>query len=221
MGLRGMSRLLGNKNIISALSASDIFDLRNHLYFKLRNIWPSLFDAEVGLSLTSTWSVGQISTAYGTTNAVFAATLTFPTSPTDGLIWETGGAGQGAWLGIRSSGTVLRLRGGDGASSKTTSTTDTAVLDITDFPKDGLTHILVWEFNRGTGTVRIFIDNVLKGTASASSGLFDTNQWSGGDLGAFLTTTATAITVGEVSTACNITNAGTGLRVYLSQLVNY
>ena len=35
-----MSRLLGNKNPISQNSASDIFDLRNQLYFKSQNNWP-------------------------------------------------------------------------------------------------------------------------------------------------------------------------------------
>lgn len=174
-------------------------------------------DRESGLTLTTTWPVGQISTAYGTVDTVFAATLIFPASPTDGLIWETGATGQGAWLGIRDSGTTLRLRGGDGAAAKTASDIDTAVLDITDFPKDGEAHTIVWDFTISTGTVRVFIDGVLKGTESATGGSFDTNNFAGVNIGTFLDT-AVAITVGEFSNPCNLTNAGTGLRVYVSQL---
>lgn len=206
----GITQVLGNQKNSGIWLLQSVF---NSLYIPTINL-------EAGLSLTDTWSVGQISTAYGTVNTVFAADLTFPVSPSDGLIWETGGTGQGAWLGIRDSGTTLRLRGGDGGTSKTSSTTDTAVLDLTDFPKDGQTHTIVWDFAISTGTVRVFIDGVLKGTASATGGSFDTNQFAGGDLGAFLETTTSGIVVGESSTPSNFTNVGTGLRVYTSQLVS-
>lgn len=179
------------------------------------------FNPELGLSLTTTYAAtSTVAALYRSTNTVFAATLTFPIFPSDGLIWEAGATGQGAWLGIRDSGTTLRLRGGDGAAAKTASDVDTAVLDITDFPKDDQTHTIVWDFKMSPATVRIFIDGVLKGSASTTGGTFDTNQFAGGDTGAYITS-STAVTAGESATASNFTEAGSGLRVYANQLVNY
>jgi hypothetical protein len=158
---------------------------------------------------------------YAGRSALFVADLVFPSSPSDGLIWETGGTGLGAWFGIRDSGVTMRLRGGDGASSKTASTVDTAVVDITDFPKDGLTHQVMWDFNDATGTARIFIDGILKGESSATRGSFDGGQYAGSNNMAYLQNSTTAVTVGETTTASNFIEAGTGLRYYDSQVAQF
>ena len=154
-----------------------------------------------------------ISPNYGGVDTTFVADVFFPASPTDGLIWETGATGQGAWIGIRDSGTTMRLRGGDGATAKTASDVDTAVVETTDFPKDNKFHQLVWEFEVATGTARIFIDGVLKGESSATGGSFDNGTFAGGGDGAYLTDT-NGVTAGEADTACNLSDGGGGLRVY-------
>lgn len=177
---------------------------------------------EEPFTLSRTNTAGTtISDNDGSVNTTYATTLTFPVSPTDGLIWETGATGTGAWCGIRDSGVTLRVRGGDGATSKTASTVDTAVVDITDFPKDGQSHVLMWDFEISTGTARIFIDGILKGESSATGGSFDNNLFAGPDDGAYLNNAGgVGVTAGESSTPCNFTEAGSGLRVYLSQLAS-
>lgn len=213
--------LIGKPNIPTISSASGVWGLREQLRAKRDSIWP-FPNLELGLTLSRTNTAsGTITDDDGTVDTVYAANLIFPVSPSDGLIWETGGTGQGAWLGIRDSSTTMRLRGGDGAASKTASDIDTAVLDITDFPKDGKEHVIIWDFKISTGTVRIFIDGNLRGTASATGGTFDTNQFAGVNDGAYITNSTTGVPVGESATASNFTEAGSGMRVYLSQLVNY
>jgi hypothetical protein len=213
----------GAVNGLAGVAVSYRRVVKNSGIWLLQSVYDTLsfFDPEASLSLTRTHSASStIADDYGTINTVFAATLIFPVSPSDGLIWETGGVGRGAWLGIRDSGTTLRLRGGDGAASKTASDIDTAVLDITDFPKDGFAHTIVWDFNISTGTARIFIDGKLKGSASATGGSFDADEFSGNADGAYITTSSTTVATGESATASNFTEAGNGLRVYENQLVS-
>lgn len=211
--------IIGKPNNPTLSSASGVWGLREQLRAKRDSVWP-FRNLESGLSLSRTNTAGAIAANDGTVDTVYAANLIFPVSPSDGLIWETGATGQGAWLGIRDSGTTMRLRGGDGAAAKTASDVDTAVLDITNFPKDNKEHVLIWDFEISTGTVRIFIDGNLYGTASATGGSFDNNYFAGPDDGAYITNSAT-VTAGETTTASNFTEAGSGMRVYLSQLVDY
>lgn len=173
---------------------------------------------EPDVTPTGTYSSGTVTDDnYGSFDAVFAADLTFPTTPTDGLIWETGATGGGAWVGIRDSGATLRCRGGDGSTAKTVSDADTAVVDITDFPKDGEVHELMWDFEISTGTARVFIDGILKGQSSATDGSFISNIFAGGAQGTYLTT-ASGVATGESLTACNFTDNGNGLRAYDNNL---
>lgn len=188
-----------------------------------------IVDKETGLSLTTTYAVGDtIAFGGGTSNVTFSADMIFPvyapnaippTGAAEGLIWEAGGSGIGSWLGFIDNGATLKFRAGDGAASYDVSGNDTAVLKITDFPKDGNSHTVTWDINPFTGTIRLWIDDVLKGTATATGGSLDSNSWSGGDAGAYLTATTSSVTVGETTAATNLTDSGGGLRRYSSQLV--
>lgn len=147
-------------------------------------------------------------------NTYFVCDLVFPVNPTDGLIWETGGSGQGAWIGIRDSGATLRLRGGDGGSAISVSGAGVALAETADFPKDGEVHQLAWDFQISTGRVRIFIDGVLKAEGFATDGAFESNRASGGAPACFLTGPSANVPVGESTTACNLTDSGSGLRYF-------
>lgn len=176
-------------------------------------------DTELGLLLDNTYAAGTLLVDdIAPYDVVYSADLVFPEAPIDGLIWEKGSTIAAGWLGIRDSGSTLRFRAGDGSLAKTASDATTAVLDITNFPKDGKKHRLTWEINRSTGTIRLWIDGYLKGTASNGNGEFITVEHSDLDAGSYLDT-ANAVCIGEALNATNFTEAGTGLREFLSELV--
>lgn len=205
--------------------------LTNYVYgnFKNSGIWSigsvldsqPVLDREASLTLTRTHTAsGTIAQDYGTQNTVFAATLVFPTSPTDGLIFETGGSGDsGTWLGIKSSGTKLVLRAGDSTVAVSSSTNSASYLEITNFPKDGQAHVMVWDYNISTATVRLYIDGRLAGSASATDGSWGLPEFSGNGDGAYLSNSSSNVPTGETTTKSNFTEAGPGLRVYENQLV--
>ena len=94
-------------------------------------------------------------------------------TPTDGVLWGFGGNGAGAFIGIRDSGTYLRLRAGNGANAyaggaSTSSDNGLALLDLqisnlTEY-FDGGQHELTWEIKiggtvaSGNGRVKLWID---------------------------------------------------------------
>ena len=150
-------------------------------------------------------------------------------TPTDGVLWELGGDGAGAWIGIRDSGTYLRLRAGTGANSyaggaSTASDNGLALLDlqISSLSQyfDGGQHELTWEIriggtvSAGNGRVRLFIDGNEVGQAqtpglnvglSESYGLLaGTNNggfgvWNGDSVPAGEPTAAWAYTTSDLS----------------------
>lgn len=149
----------------------------------------------------------------------FSCDLIFPVTPTDGLIWESGGGVVGAWIGIRDSGSTLRLRGGDGSVAISASGVDVALAETTDFPKDGLVHNLAWDFQISTGRARIFIDGVLKAEGFATNGAFKSGISSGSGVATFLSGPASNYPVGESPNACNLTESGAGLRHFENQQI--
>lgn len=220
----------------SSLALEEPVKIENFSYTEAKGIWTmrsvSQFpksnlqtaDVEKGLTLTRTVSSGSKDERnYMGFDSVFVTTLIFPRVPTDGLIWESGATGRGIWIGIRDSGTTLRLRAGDGGISVSGSNANTAVIDYTGFPKDGQSHVLAFDFDRIIpGTIRMFIDGVLVATGTTTGAdAFETGEYSGSDQGSYLTTAA-IVTVGESTSPCNLTDTGSGLRVYESQLItNY
>jgi len=159
------------------------------LYTFLKPDYTSEHINDIELSLgdpTSTFAAGTIlnSDIHRSNPVVFSCDVVFPVNPTDGILFEQGGTGIGAWVGLRDSGTVFRIRGGDGTT--TVPDTDTAFLDITSFPTDGAKHNVMWEYHPINGTIRCWIDGVLKGTASTTDNSpMDTDTWAGTDDGGF------------------------------------
>jgi hypothetical protein len=104
---------------------------------------------------------------------VFWCDVTFPTSETaSGVLFEDGG----------DHGTGLILDGNGNLQLKITDSSDTTQVDVstTAWPKDGLTHEVLWSVAPSDGTGKLFIDNV--GVASGSGSF---SSWAGGDGGGY------------------------------------
>jgi hypothetical protein len=132
--------------------------------------------------------------------AVFHGMVRLPATPVDAVLWESGGAGTGAYLGVRDGGATLRLRAGDGSAAKPAPDAVTAVLDlpVADLPFDGGLHELMWELRPAApGRVRLWIDGQLRGDAQTSAGgALAGGAWSGGNAGGWLSAVE-SVTVGE------------------------
>lgn len=164
----------------------------------------------------NTYVAGSIGAQpYTGSDVAMSAIVQFPDTPADGCLYECGGAGIGSYLGLRDSGTVLRLRYGSGASAVSNSDTTTTVLDVTDFPTDNNHHHISWDFNTSNGDARLWIDNELKGVGTRIGG--SGGSWSGGDAGGYGQITSSVMT-GEPSAAWpgDIDN---NLNIYYQQLL--
>lgn len=176
-------------------------------------------DLSSGLTETYSYSVGVIpgGDMVKTQGAVFIGSFVLPSSPTDGYVFEHGGPGIGCFVGVRGSGTTFRLRAGDGASSKSGSTTDTVVLDIpvSELPFDGEIHEVAWEFRPTSGRIRLWVDRIFRGEAFTSGGgNMERNSWSGGGNGGYLSGSAGNIPVGEPTSPWPDTSGASNLLVY-------
>ena len=158
-------------------------------------------------------------------------------TPADGVLWEGGDAAIGSFLGIRDSGTYLRLRAGNGANSyaggaSTTSDNGLALLDVqisslSDY-FDGGQHEITWEIRiggtvaAGNGRVRLFIDGNEIGQAQTPGlnvGLAEgAGEWSGGNAGGFGATAGNSVPNGEPTAAWAYTTSD--LSYYRSRLVD-
>jgi GTA TIM-barrel-like domain/Putative phage tail protein len=116
-------------------------------------------------------------------DAAFSAMVPLPASPTDGVLFERGGSGTGMLLALRDGGTVFRYRAGKG--NVTVPGVETAILDIpvAAMPFDGQNHELVWDVTLATGTIRLWCDGVLLGSASTTDG--GLNSWAGSGSGVY------------------------------------
>ena len=116
-------------------------------------------------------------------DVTFSAMVPLPTSPVDGVLFERGGSGTGMLLGLRDGGTVFRYRAGKG--NVTTPGIETAILDIpvASMLFDGQDHELVWDVVLATGTIRLWCDGKLLGSASTTDG--GLIGWGGSGSGCF------------------------------------
>ena len=116
-------------------------------------------------------------------DAAFSAMVPLPATPIDGVLFERGGSGTGLLLVLRDGGTIFRYRAGKG--SVTAPDAETAILDIpvAAMPFDGEVHELAWDVILATGTIRLWCDGALLGSASATDGAL--NSWAGSGSGCF------------------------------------
>ena len=168
------------------------------------------------------------------------------TKDVEGCLWEGGGTGNGAYLGLRGDtdqGTVFRLRAGDGGTAYTYAAglvhthNQMALIDIPynddisnnkkGFAKydDDNIHEVVWEIRIGVddvypGRVRIWIDGELMGTATTSG----TNKrlpgaWAGPDTGGFGNFSSSVCT-GEPASEWPLYEHLSSMDYYRDRLVN-
>jgi len=115
-------------------------------------------------------------------SCILACRAVFPETPSDGMLWHlAGGASagkRGAWLGIRDSATILRVRvGADGIITDGKLSSDISYVDIKDFPRDGRFHDVVVEvavdrqasLDASRLWLRLYIDGEQKGAAFMNS----------------------------------------------------
>lgn len=154
-----------------------------------------------GLTLTESYTPLQVKNLGNrTVNTVFCCSIPFPASPSEGVLWEVGGAGTGSYVGVLSGGSWFRIRMGDGGVTDTAPSsqidTDTSHIDIpvASLPFDGGLHDVAWEFNMDTFVIRFWIDGILIGTSdsppaggSGYTATVDPLNFGGGASGGYLT----------------------------------
>jgi hypothetical protein len=186
------------------------------------------FNPELGLSLTRTYAQGEHNSNLRNSgqNAVFACDILFPNPITSTcLLWEAGATGTGSWVGISSSG--FKVRAGDGGlNAPTVSANESAVLTITSgYGGDNFVHTVVWDIQINPGRVRLWIDGLFLGSASASNGTALGGGggdfiWAGTNNDTFLSASSSGVMTGESASAWTRANPGATLRYYQNQLVS-
>lgn len=177
-------------------------------------------DLESDLTLTNSFTAGVIDNAdiNRSVDVVFACDITLPgTFNTDGVLFEMGGNGTGAGVGIIGSGSTLIVAAGDGAA--TSSNTIGAIAQIaTSGLTPGDSGTLVWEFRINPGRVRVWWKGTLIATESTTDGsALESNTWSGTDGGGYGQVNSSLVTVLTSGNWPGSTNSS--LRYYQSQSI--
>lgn len=105
-------------------------------------------------------------------DASFRAVAPLPATPTDGVLFERGGDGQGLWIGLRGGGATLRYRVGDGRAAAA-SGFDVIVIDVAtaDLPFDGQDHEIEWDVRiEAPARARLWLDGVLIASGETTDG---------------------------------------------------
>lgn len=191
------------------------------------------FDPEATLTLTSSHSVGTLSAGLfdRTKNAVYACELTWPSSwssTQNRNIWELGGTGIGAGIGLVRSGStlsVLRCTAGDGGQNPgLASMTADVDIPVSNFTNGG-SGTLVWDIRINPGRVRVWWNGKLLGTGSTSGGgALEGNAYAGGANGAYITGFTFTGSPNALNPSYNFTNSAgaasnSSLRFYNNQNV--
>lgn len=130
--------------------------------------------------------------------------VTFPESVQDGCLFESGGTGQGTFIGIVSN--YFRITAGDGGDTNGASDSDTAVIMISlpdpRIPLDGNVHEVACIIKPSNGEILLFIDGAVVARAASTSAAFEGNSWTGTDAAGFgAASTSQLISVGGTTTA--------------------
>lgn len=176
---------------------------------------------ESGLTLSNNFAAGTIANnnINRSVNVVFACDITLPsTFNTDGVLFEMGGTGIGAGVGIINTGATLIVAAGDGAA--TASSTIAAIAQIaTSGLTAGDSGTLIWEFRIDPGRVRVWWKDTLIATESTTDGsALESNAWSGTDAGGYGEVNSSLVTVLTSGNWQGTINSN--LRYYENQLIN-
>lgn len=123
----------------------------------------SVFDSNDNILL------GDINVLYDTG---FECKVTFPSNPSNGVLFELGGTKNRMRVELINNGNTLYFTAGD--------TSQNLSVSITDFPKDNQSHIVKWDVQINPARIRLWIDGVLKGQNTKSVPIVD-NIWASYD----------------------------------------
>jgi len=142
----------------------------------------------------------------------FSCDITFPSStPSDSLIFETGGSGRGHFIGFKNG--LLKVRVGEGGVDTETSLTGAAIGTTSNYPTDGQVHKLTWAWEIDPGRVKVFIDDELVIEAfTTEGGQLEAGEMAGTNDANYLSNSS-AVTLGDPSTAY-IPSSASELRYY-------
>lgn len=157
-------------------------------------------DVEQGLTLTRSYTTGTFTAPSSTERSqpvVWACELTFPSTPTEGYLFESGASAIGCSVVLRDGGSILRIRAGDGSSISGPSN-QTAFLDVA-APNDTSTYTFVCEMNPSpVGYVSAWLNGTLLGTGITSdSSTLRSSSWAGSNGGSYATVSNPFMTSGE------------------------
>jgi hypothetical protein len=181
----------------------------------------AIVDLETGLTLTNSFPAGTIANGSidRSVDTVFACEITFPASfNSDGVLFEMGGTGIGAGVGLINSGSTFIVAAGDGAA-----TSSSTIAAISQIATSGLTAgdsgTLVWEFRINPGRVRVWWKGTLLSEDSTTDGsALESNTWSGTDGGGYGEVNSSLVT--SLSTGNWPGSTNSTLRYYENQLIN-
>lgn len=181
----------------------------------------AIVDLETGLTLTNSFPAGTITNGSinRSVNTVFACEITFPASfNSNGVLFEMGGTGTGAGVGLINSGSTFVVAAGDGAA-----TSSSTIAAISQIATSGLTAgdsgTLIWEIRINPGRVRVWWKGTLLSEDSTTGGgALESNTWTGTDGGGYGEVNNSLITGLSAGNWPGSTNST--LRYYENQLIN-
>ena len=117
----------------------------------------------------------------------FECKVTFPSVPSNGVLFEIGGTENRVRVELINGGNTLFFTAGDVSMNLSVS--------ITSFPKDDLEHIVSWDIQIDPRRIRLWIDGEIKGESSSSLPI-NSNLW------------ATTDKIGSLDNATGFTTSG-------------
>ncbi len=146
-----------------------IYDGFDYSFYKNGEIIPLDRPAASDFTPADNISINQINVFRDTG---FECKVTFPINPTNGVLFELGGDTNRMRVELINNGSTLFFTAGV--------TTQNLSVSITDFPKDGLEHIVTWDVQINPARIRLWIDGILKGQSLKSVPITN-NLWGTSD----------------------------------------
>jgi hypothetical protein len=145
-----------------------------------------------------------------TSHALFAASFTALDLSVDGMIFETGGPGAGAYVGVQGGALVVRAFHGGARWDAGTAYLTSSI--------PGGAGVLAWAFELNSGRVRAWWNG--RELAQNGQAVGVKFSWAGADEGSYLGAGGSDTVAGEITAAAGIASVGSasGLRYYIGQI---
>jgi hypothetical protein len=145
-----------------------------------------------------------------TSHALFAASFTALDLSVDGMIFETGGPGAGAYVGVQGGALVVRAFNGGARWDAGTAYLTSSI--------PGGAGVLAWAFELNSGRVRAWWNG--RELAQNGQAVGVKFSWAGADEGSYLGAGGSDTVAGEITAAAGVASVGSasGLRYYIGQI---